>query len=132
MNYRNTNNNSNNFEQRVQTVIQLAICAVVAWGGSSLITVREGLITVGGSIASLQSTTKIQTEQTNKDISDLKIGLEAVKAQVVTASNTATSATAAATAATTAATTAAAVAATAVSTAAALAAGTKKGKSLDN
>lgn len=96
-----------NFEQRAQTGIQLLICALIAWGGASLVTVKEGL-------ATLQATTSIVTAQTSKDISDLKTGLEAVRTQALNA-------TTAATAATTAATTAAAVAATAVSTAAALA-----------
>jgi len=114
-------NRRNNFEQRAQTIIQVVICAVLAWGGSSLLSVREGLITVSKDLATQQATTAITTAQTVKDISDLKVGLEAVKNQAV-------SDTAAATAATTAATTAAAVAAAAVSTAAALAAGSKKQK----
>lgn len=96
-----------NFEQRAQTAIQLLIVGLIAWGGSSLVTVKEGL-------ATLQATTSIVTAQTSKDISELQRGLDAVRTQAVNA-------TTAATAATTAATTAAAVAATAVSTAAALA-----------
>lgn len=101
------NANSVNFEQRAQTGIQLLIVALVAWGGSSLVTVKEGL-------ATLQATTILTTAQTTKDIAALQQGLEAVRTQALNA-------TTAATAATTAATTAAAVAATAVSTAAALA-----------
>ena len=101
-----------NFEQRAQTVIQLLICAVVAWGGTSLITVKEGLST-------LQATTALVTAQTARDIADLKNGLDAVRTQASTAAT-------AATAAATAATTAAAVASTAVSTAAALAGNTRK------
>jgi hypothetical protein len=102
-----------NFEQRAQTVIQLLIVALVGWGGLSL-------IDLGKSVTKLEAITTLTTAQTMKDIADLKIGLEAVRSQAVTA-------TTAATAATTAATTAAAVAATAVNTAAALA-GTPKGK----
>lgn len=102
-----------NFEQRAQTGIQLLIVALIAWGGNSLVTVKEGL-------ATLQATTAITTTQTTKDISDLKTGLEAVRTQALNA-------TTAATAATTAATTAAAVAATAVSTAATLAGTPKQG-----
>jgi hypothetical protein len=110
-----------NFEQRVQTIIQVVICSVLIWGGNSLLSVREGLLT-------LQATTVITNAQTTKDISDLKAGLESVKSQGVATATAAANATSAATAATTAATTAAAVAATAVSTAAALAAGDPKKK----
>jgi hypothetical protein len=99
-------NRRSNFEQRAQTVIQLLICGAVVWGGSSL-------IDLGKSVSTLSATTAIINSQTAKDIADLKIGLEAVRTQAM-------SATTAATAASTAATTAAAVAATAVSTAAAL------------
>ena len=106
---------SNNFEQRAQTVIQLLICGAIVWGGSSL-------IDLGKNLATLSATTTITNNQTAKDISDLKIGLEAVRTQALNA-------TTAATAASTAASTAAAVASTAVSTAAALAAGKKPTKS---
>lgn len=72
------------------------------------------MIDLGKNVATLSATTALTNLQTAKDISDLKIGLEAVRSQ-------ASAATTAATAASTAATTAAAVASTAVSTAAALA-----------
>jgi hypothetical protein len=107
------NTSAANSEQRVQTIIQLIITALVGWGGITL-------VDLGKSVNTLQATTTLTTAQTTKDIADLKNGLEAVRTQALNA-------TTAATAATTAATTAAAVAATAVSTAAALA-GTPKEK----
>lgn len=100
-------NRRSNFEQRAQTVIQLLICGAIVWGGSSL-------IDLGKNVATLSATTSLTNVQTAKDISDLKIQLEAVRTQAMNA-------TTAATAASTAATTAAAVASTAVSTATALA-----------
>jgi hypothetical protein len=100
-------NRRTNFEQRAQTIIQVVISGVLVWVGSSL-------IDFGKSLATLSATTTLTNIQTAKDISDLKLQLEAVRTQAMNA-------TTAATAASTAATTAAAVASTAVSTAAALA-----------
>lgn len=109
---RRTSSSPVNFEQRVQTVIQLIIVALIGWGGLTL-------IELGKSVSTLQATTTLTTAQTTKDIANLQTGLEAVRTQALNA-------TTAATAATTAATTAAAVAATAVSTAAALAGNSKE------